>query len=243
MTSDDFTALCGIILNNPAIRIRGTTVSGSIAGQSLAGSIQEYRHNLTDGEKNALSALFYGAYSISTIKGYAKDIRTGQWTERIDGGKFKFNITFLNAGNRIILEGMQVVTVPGLGLLDVWKDVGWSDGLVPDIMIDNMVVSISMTPVIDAQGRLSYADPEASVRADVSLNIPDWVDSIVNSLLGYKDTLLNSIKNKLMEGLNSDAVKNAVAGQISRRLNLIGMRIVAIRPSGSQVEIDYRAAQ
>ena len=94
------------------------------------------------------------------------------------------------------------------------------DAAVPDVELDNMVLSVMLRPVITGSGSISYEQPRVDFKADVDNTfVPRFAISgrtidVMDTLTNYRRDLCRSIEVQIQKALDSPERKAALARKI-----------------------------
>ncbi len=123
------------------------------------------------------------------------------------------------------------------GALIVPIPIGWQDGLCPDISLNNMSVTIHITPFVDGNHKLHLQDPRVDVNGDLSLSVGDWLAKDI------KKKVLTIFQSKLQSELRKDKIKNALEAGVTEMFltwnNAINENIKDIIIDESGIKISF----
>jgi hypothetical protein len=149
------------------------------------------------------------------------------WT---DAGTLQMTASFESAGSE--LKGFYTNAL-----------VGETDSAMPDADINNATVTISLLPVADGAGGITFevSGPptfQGTIQAGGPCSVFgwDWCDS----LTGYKGTISSAFSNAALAALNSSAVQHEISTQVRPILTSLGIgNVTGISVQGDDVVVAY----
>ena len=119
--------------------------------------------------------------------------------------------------------------------------VGETDDAMPDANIANATVTVSLVPVADGSGGVSFAAVgtptfTGNVQATGACSVLGW--DWCNSVTGYKATIQSAFGSAALSAINSPAIQSEISAQVRPLLDELGIGYVtAVVVSGYNVTI------
>ncbi|MEO8055028.1 MAG: hypothetical protein ABI768_07735 [Acidobacteriota bacterium] len=165
-----------------------------------------------------------------------QDVNSNGLSASVAGGQFVLALTFESAGPEI--RGR--VRYCDAGVFGACLSHSWKDSLAPDIQIDNVRVTLRLTPGV-ANGALTFPSGLGAIEADVQIG-SDFANWIVPHLRTFTNNLKQGVVDVVTRRLNAQATRDALAAALTGRLQALDPTlhsVVAVTPNGNSILVEY----
>jgi hypothetical protein len=219
---------------NNASSVDFSAAMAALGASDTTFTIPEMRASVPEGTRIAASILLpFGAFP-ERVKYYVNDIDSNDVSLSIAGGRLVLRIAFESRGPEVKGE----LKYCDLGVFGACVTDHWSDGLAPDVQVNNAVVTVRFTPS-ESNGRLTFSPATTEFNANFQIG-GDWEDWLVNEVTNYRNQVRPQIEARLNAALNTAAVRTAVGSAFMNALSGLGVtRVNSVSASGGNITIEY----
>lgn len=193
--------------------------------------------NVPRGEKIAQTVLLPLSGFPEMARYQVHDVNSNGLSASVAGGQLVLTLTFESAGPEV--KGR--VRYCDVGAFGACVTSSWKDNLAPDIQIDNVRVTLRLTPAA-ANGALVFPSGQGTIEADVQIG-NDFANWIVPGLRAYTNDIKNDVLARVTARLNAQATRDALATAFMGRLRALDpgfQSVVAVTPNGNSILVEYQ---
>lgn len=213
------------------------TLSGTITGGgplSVSFTVPDFSQRVPVGAR-IVQAVALPVGVAETVRFRVTNVNSNSLSGSVEDGRLVFTATFEGQG-RELKGDLRFCWGPP----PICVDPRWEDGMVPDLQIRNMRVTLRLTPAV-AGGALSFPSAEDSFDGDVQLgsDLENW---LIPPLQTYAGVLKSAIRAAVHSSLNTARVRGAIATIAMARIRAVDpsfQQILSVTPSGAAIVVEY----